>query len=155
MDDDLVVAVEPPGSADARHCLGAYAAELDSRFDTGFDPDHSIPVTADELTEPNGLLMLARLRGEPVGCGGLKLHGDEPAEIKRLWVAASARGLGVARRLLDELEAQARQRGVRVLHLDTNKDLTEAISLYRSTGWVEVDRFNDEPYAHHWFEKHL
>jgi DNA-binding MarR family transcriptional regulator/GNAT superfamily N-acetyltransferase len=149
------VSSEPAGSADARHCLGSYAAELDSRFDTGFDPDHSIPVTADELTEPAGLLLLARLRGEPVGCGGLKLHGDEPAEIKRLWVDASARGLGVGRRLVDELEQQARRRGAQVVHLDTNRTLTEAISLYRSAGYEEVERFNDEPYAHHWFEKHL
>ena len=72
-----------------------------------------------------------------------------------MWVAANARGLGVGRRLLVELEQQARDRGVRVLRLETNRSLTEAINLYRSTGYTEVGRFNDEPYADHWFEKHL
>jgi hypothetical protein len=44
---------------------------------------------------------------------------------------------------------------VRTVRLETNKTLVEAISLYRSTGYVEVPPFNDEPYAHHWFEKHI
>lgn len=72
-----------------------------------------------------------------------------------MWVAPSVRGLGVGRRLLEELERHARRRGVAVLRLETNQTLTEAIGLYRSAGYVEVDAFNDEPYAHHWFEKRL
>ena len=72
-----------------------------------------------------------------------------------MWVAESARGLGLGRRLLGELERHAAANGVRTLRLETNKNLTAAISLYRSAGFVEVDAFNDEPYAHHWFEKHL
>jgi ribosomal protein S18 acetylase RimI-like enzyme len=70
-----------------------------------------------------------------------------------MWVATSARGLGVGRRILSELERHARQRGARVARLETNRTLSEAISLYRSAGYTEVDAFNDEPYAHHWFEK--
>lgn len=72
-----------------------------------------------------------------------------------MWVAPSARGLGVGRRILTELEAHARQRGVRVLSLETNRPLHEALQLYCSAGYVEVDPFNDELYAHHWFEKWL
>ena len=72
-----------------------------------------------------------------------------------MWVAPTARGLGVGRRLLTELEDCARERGMRVVQLETNKTLREAISLYRSAGYVEIDAFNDEPYAHHWFEKRL
>jgi ribosomal protein S18 acetylase RimI-like enzyme len=87
-----------------------------------------------------------------VGCGALKFHGDEPTELKRMWVADSVRGLGIGRRLLSELESRA---GGGVVRLETNKTLTEAISLYRSAGYREVDAFNDEPYAHHWFEKQL
>jgi ribosomal protein S18 acetylase RimI-like enzyme len=100
-------------------------------------------------------LLLARLRGEPVGCGALKFHGDEPAELKRMWVADSARGLGIGRRLLQELERRAAAGGARVVRLETNETLAEAIALYRSAGYREVDAFNDEPYAHHWFEKRL
>jgi DNA-binding MarR family transcriptional regulator/predicted GNAT family N-acyltransferase len=149
------IEVEDPASSAARFCLQSYFAEIHSRFDTGFDPDASIPVAAADLVEPAGLLLLARLRHEPVGCGALKLHGTEPAELKRIWVAASARGLGVGRRILAELEHHARRRGATVVRLDTNRRLTEAIHLYRSAGYVEVPAFNDEPYAHHWFEKQL
>jgi ribosomal protein S18 acetylase RimI-like enzyme len=85
----------------------------------------------------------------------MKLHAAEPAYIKRMWVAPSARGLGVGRRILGELEEHARARGALSVHLETNGALHEAISLYRATGYVEVDAFNDEPYAHHWFEKQL
>jgi DNA-binding MarR family transcriptional regulator/GNAT superfamily N-acetyltransferase len=149
------VAVEDPRTPAARFCLESYFAELHTRFDTGFDPARSISASAGELTEPAGLLLVARLRNEPVGCGALKLHPDEPAEIKRMWVAPDARGLGVGRRILHELEDHARRRGADVVHLETNQTLHEAASLYRSAGYVEVDAFNDEPYAHHWFEKRL
>jgi DNA-binding MarR family transcriptional regulator/ribosomal protein S18 acetylase RimI-like enzyme len=149
------VAVEDPRSAAARFCLESYYAELDERFDTGFDPGRAVSTTADELTEPAGLLLVARLRGEPIGCGALKLAGDVPFYIKRMWVAPAARGLGVGRRLLRELEEHARTRGARTVRLETNGSLREATALYRSSGYDEVAPFNDEPYAHHWFEKRL
>jgi DNA-binding MarR family transcriptional regulator/GNAT superfamily N-acetyltransferase len=151
----VTVDAEHPASAAARFCIESYFAELDTRFDAGFDPEQSIPADVDELTEPAGLLLVGRLRGQPIGCGALKLHGREPAEIKRMWVAPSARGLGVGRRILGELEERARRRGVGLLRLETNKTLMEAAALYRSAGYVEVEAFNDEPYAHHWFEKRL
>ena len=72
-----------------------------------------------------------------------------------MWVSPDARGLGLGRRILEELERHAREAGVTVVRLETNHTLTEAIELYRRSGYVEVDAFNDEPYAHHWFEKHL
>lgn len=149
------IGIEDPASSAAQFCLQSYFAELNSRFDTGFDPDASISAAAPELAEPAGLLLLAKIRDQPVGCGALKFHGTEPTELKRMWVAASARGLGVGRRILTELEQHARQRGATVLRLETNRRLTEAIQLYRSAGYVEVPAFNDEPYAQHWFEKRL
>jgi ribosomal protein S18 acetylase RimI-like enzyme len=91
----------------------------------------------------------------PVGCAALKLHGDAPAEVKRMWVDPEVRGAGLGRKLLVAVEEEARAAGVRVLHLETNASLVEAIALYRSAGYVEVASFNDEPYAHHWFEKRL
>ena len=100
-------------------------------------------------------MIVAHLRETPVACGALKLHADVPAELKRMWVAPSARGLGVGARLLRELEQQARSAGVRVLRLETNRALKEAIALYRTSGYREVAPFNAEPYAHHWFEKRL
>ncbi len=149
------VAIEPPTSADAQHCLHAYFAELDERFDTGFDPAISNPADVEDMTEPAGLLLVARLRQEPIGCGALKLHGDDPAELKRMWVDPTSRGLGVGRRLLAELEQHAAARGARAVRLETNAALVEAISMYRAAGYDEVPAFNDEPFAHHWFEKAL
>ncbi len=143
---------EHPG---ARYCLQSYFDELNVRFDAGFDPTRGISATSEELRPPAGLMLLASLRAEPIGCAALKFHDDAPAEIKRMWVAGSARGLGVGRRLLHEIEACASAHGFRTVRLETNGTLIEAISLYRSAGYVEVERFNDEPYAHHWFEKQL
>jgi len=151
----VAVAVEDPRSAAARFCLDAYAAELDATFEGGFDTGRSRPVDPAALTPPRGLLLVARLHAEPIACGALKLPPGEPAEIKRLWVAPAARRLGVARRVLAELEARARQAGAEVVRLDTNRALRAATTLYRSAGYIEVPAFNDEPYAHHWFEKRL
>jgi DNA-binding MarR family transcriptional regulator/GNAT superfamily N-acetyltransferase len=151
----VVLEVEDASSPDARRCIGQYFAELDARFGSGFDPSRSISATADELTPPAGLLLLARLRGQPVGCGALKFHPDAPAELKRMWVSREIRGLGVGRRLLAALEAQATRAGARSIRLETNRSLTEAIQLYRESGYREVEPFNDEPYADHWFEKEL
>jgi DNA-binding MarR family transcriptional regulator/ribosomal protein S18 acetylase RimI-like enzyme len=149
------VAAEDPASPDARWCIGQYFAELDRRFDAGFDPARSIPADAAELVPPAGLLLVARLRGKAIGCGALKLHPGAPAELKRMWVDPSARGLGLGKRLLGELEARASAAGAKAVRLETNRALTEAIRLYRQSGFREVEHFNDEPYAHHWFEKRL
>jgi DNA-binding MarR family transcriptional regulator/GNAT superfamily N-acetyltransferase len=149
------VAPRPPGHPDARFCLQAYFAELAERFEEGFDPALGISAADAEMTPPAGVLLVATLHGEPVGCGVLKFHGDEPAHLKRMWVAPTARGLGLGRRLLGELEAYSRGQGVRTLRLETNRALTEAIGLYRAAGYREVAPFNDEYYAHHWFEKTL
>ena len=104
---------------------------------------------------PAGCFVIAYRDGEAIGCGGLKLHGSDPAEIKRVWVDRAARGLGLARQLVTDLEDRARAAGAPAVQLDTNRALTEAIALYRSIGYVEIDPFNEEPYAHHWFRKDL
>jgi GNAT superfamily N-acetyltransferase/DNA-binding MarR family transcriptional regulator len=144
-----------PRHPDARACLRAYFDELARRFDGGFDPARSISADDRELTPPAGLLLVAVLHDEPVGCGALKFHDAAPTEIKRMWVAPTVRGLGLGRRLLAELETHAGAHGARTLRLETNQSLDEAIALYRSAGYREVAPFNAEPYAHHWFEKSL
>jgi DNA-binding MarR family transcriptional regulator/GNAT superfamily N-acetyltransferase len=149
------IAVLDPRHPDARHCIRAYFNELSHRFDDGFDPGRSISADDEDLTAPRGLLLVATLHADPVGCGALKLHPDAHAEVKRMWVAPAARGLGLGRRLLAELETHAAAHSVRILRLETNRALTEAIGLYRTAGYRETNAFNDEPYAHHWFEKTL
>jgi GNAT superfamily N-acetyltransferase len=149
------IAAVDPADRDARFCLQHYFSELGERFETGFDPARSISAELGDLRPPAGVFLVATLRAEPVGCGALKFHDAAPTELKRMWVARSARGLGIGRLLLDELERRAVANGSRVITLETNGALLEAINLYRSAGYREVEAFNDEPYAHHWFEKRL
>lgn len=149
------IAVADPTTQDAQWCIQQYFTELNERFEMGFDPALSISAYAHELTPPAGLLLVARLRDEPVGCGALKFHENAIGELKRMWVAPQVRGLGLGRRLLLALEHEAREAGMTILHLETNHTLTEAIELYRHSGYREVEAFNDEPYAQHWFEKRL
>jgi acyl-CoA synthetase (AMP-forming)/AMP-acid ligase II/ribosomal protein S18 acetylase RimI-like enzyme len=149
------IAPVDPDDPRAQFCLRAYFAELDQRFPSGFDVSTSRLPDAAEMRPPAGVFLLATRDGQPAGCGGLKLHGHDPAEIKRMWVASSARGLGLGRRLLEELEREAVAQGVRTVRLDTNGSLVEAIAMYRSHGYRQVERFNDEIYADLWFEKDL
>jgi DNA-binding MarR family transcriptional regulator/GNAT superfamily N-acetyltransferase len=144
-----------PEHPDARQCFRAYFGELDRRSDEGFDPAAGIPAEPHELRPPAGQLLVAYLRAEAVGCGAVKHHRGAPSEIKRMWVAETVRGLGIGRRLLGELEACAARSGAHAVRLETNRALVEAIALYRSAGYREVPAFNDEPFAHHWFEKAL
>jgi DNA-binding MarR family transcriptional regulator/GNAT superfamily N-acetyltransferase len=138
----------------ARYCVARYFEELAARFEAGFDPARSISADAAELTPPRGYFVLATLNGDPVGCGALKCRADF-GEIKRMWVARSSRGMGVGKRILERLELLARNRRIPRVRLETNRTLTEAQALYRASGYREVSPFNDEPYAHHWFEKPL
>ncbi|GIJ31037.1 bifunctional helix-turn-helix transcriptional regulator/GNAT family N-acetyltransferase [Micromonospora sediminimaris] len=151
-----LVTIEPchPGEPRARACLRAYVRELAARFDSGFELGQG-GADEQEYVPPAGLFLVATLSTEAVGCGGLRLSPGEPAEIKRLWVSAAVRGLGVGRRLLGELERHAVAAGAASIRLDTNRTLTEAMRLYRAEGYQEIPRYNDNPYAHHWFAKPL
>jgi DNA-binding MarR family transcriptional regulator/GNAT superfamily N-acetyltransferase len=151
----VTIDVADPATPEARWCFEQYFAELNRRFDAGFDPALSISANSSELTPPEGLMLVAHLRQEPVGCGALKFHEDAPSELKRMWIAPRMRGLGLGQRLLTELERHAQEAGVTTLRLETNRNLTSAIALYRRSGYQEVPAFNDEPYAHHWFEKQI
>jgi DNA-binding MarR family transcriptional regulator/GNAT superfamily N-acetyltransferase len=143
------------GSADAQRCINAYFAELNRRSDVPYDPTRGVPAEPQEMTPPAGLFLLAYRHGDAVGCGGVKHHERAPSEIKRMWVAESARGLGIARRMLAELEADAVRSGASIARIETNRTLVEAIALYRAVGYVDVAPFNEEPFATHWLEKTL
>jgi DNA-binding MarR family transcriptional regulator/GNAT superfamily N-acetyltransferase len=145
---------ERPSTGEARWCLDRYYEELAVRFRNGFDP--SLDGTpAGAFAPPQGHFIVARLYEQPIGCGGLRLSDRRTGEIKRVWVASHARGLGVGRRIVQELEGIARSRRLQKVRLDTNESLTEARALYASCGYHEVEPFNDSPYAHHWFEKSI
>jgi len=144
-----------PRDPRARYCTKAYFAELAQRFEGGYDPAAAIQVGDADMMPPHGVMLLATLHDEPVGCAVIRYHDGEPAHVKRMWVAPAVRGLGLSRRILAEVERQALSHGVDTLRLETNRALTEAIGLYRDSGFREVERFNDEIYGHHFFEKRL
>lgn len=138
-----------------RWCFERYYAELDARLAQGFDVAAALPLAADALTPPHGLVLLARRSGRAVGCGALKLVDAHVAEVKRLWVDPDERGQGLGGRLLDALEARAAASGRLVVRLDSNRALHEALQLYRGHGYKEVAPFNVEPFADRWFQKTL
>jgi DNA-binding MarR family transcriptional regulator/GNAT superfamily N-acetyltransferase len=145
-----------PEDPDAEYCLAEYVAELNGRSeDRVFDPAVGATALPHEVRPPAGEFFVVYLHGEPIGCGAVKHHPDAPGEIKRMWIAPAARGLGIGRRLLEELEARARASGASMARIETSGVLVEALSLYLASGWVEVPRFNDEPFADHWLEKSL
>lgn len=153
--DRIALAEMDPRSDEARYCLREYYAELGRRFKQGFDVSLSRDPDAKDMRRPRGSFIVAMSDTLPVGCVGLKGTDHLYAEIKRLWVAPSARGLGLGKRLMDAAEDAARTLGIALLRLDTNSALPEAGQLYRTTGWREIRRFNEDPYPDLFFEKRL
>jgi DNA-binding MarR family transcriptional regulator len=149
------VAAEDPTSSDARWCLGHYFAELGERFEEGFDPVRTLPADSRDLVPPSGAFLLARFGGQPAGCGALKTLTPGVGEMMRMWVDRAHRGLGIGKRLVEGLEEQASALGHHTVRLYTNRSLAEARAMYRRSGYVEIPRYNDDPYADHWFEKRL
>lgn len=151
----ITYAVEDPDLAESRKCLDSYFETLSERFDVPFDRDQTNEVDTELMRLPKGALILARRDGEALGCGALKFVDSRAADIKHVWVSPELRGQGVGHGLMDQLEKVAAENGYSWIRLDTNRTLTEAISMYRKRGYIEVPPFNDEFYAHHWFEKEL
>jgi DNA-binding MarR family transcriptional regulator len=143
----FTIEAEDPTSSDARWCLAHYYAELDERFEEGFDAT----VWPADATR----CVIARVGGQPAGCGVLKTLSPEVAEVARMWVDKPHRGLGLAKRILVALEREAAELGFTTVRLDTNRALDEAKAMYRGAGYREIARYNENPYADHWFEKRL
>jgi GNAT superfamily N-acetyltransferase len=150
---DFIISEEPADSDDVCWCFEQYELELGSRF--GYDVDDALPLGTEQLTRPHGLALVVRLQGAPVGCAGVKLLDDGIAEIKRMWVAPGVRGQGLGSRLLAACEDAATVAGRANARLETNERLDAALAMYRAHGYVEVEPFNDEPFATHWFSKAL
>ena len=144
-----------PQDESAEWALAQYFAELDSRFPGGFDAGDPTLEEVAALRPPDGRFLLIRSNEETVGCGALQRIDAETAEVKRMWIQLERRGLGLGRRLLATLETTAGELGYQRIVLDTNSELIEAIRMYRSAGYEEIERYNDNPYAEHFFEKSL
>lgn len=144
-----------PTDPDATAALSAYFAELDRRFEAGFDPGEALTADAPAYRPPDGRFLVARNDDEVVGCGALQRVDERTAEIKRMWVAPGWRGAGIGARLLAALEHEATDAGYTRVVLDTNAVLREAIALYERSGYEPAERYNDNPYAQRWFTRAL
>lgn len=143
------------GSTEASWALAHYFGELDRRFDGGFNTNDALAEAASCFNPPAGLFVIAQLGDDVVGCGAIQWIDGATAEIKRMWVDSARRGMGLGKRLLGHLEGEAGSSGRSRVVLDTNESLVEAIAMYRALGYDAIERYNDNPYAHHWFEKTL
>jgi GNAT superfamily N-acetyltransferase len=148
------IAAGRPDEEPGRTLLAEFAREIAARY-PGWDASQGPTAEPDELVPPAGRFLVAYLDGMPVACGAVKRLNGETGEIKRIYVAPSARGRGIARTLLTSLESTARELGYRRVRLDTGERLPEAQALFRSSGYTEIEDYNANPFAASWFEKRL
>jgi GNAT superfamily N-acetyltransferase len=144
-------AADNPVSLDLQR---AYFADIASRY-PGWSPDLIPSADPAEVAPPVGAWVVIYLNGDPVGCGGLKRLDDTSAELKRIYLGGAARGRGLGRRLLEELELHARDLGYQRLRLDTGNLQPEALGLFRSAGYGEIPDYNGNTWATYWMEKRL
>jgi GNAT superfamily N-acetyltransferase len=151
---DVELRADSADSAESLRLLAAYEAELVS---LGVTLNHgwSGGVTTEQLRPPHGAWLVGWRGDEAVACGGVRLLSPAVAEVKRMYVDPSARGVGLARRLVARLEAEAVALGATVARLDTGRDMAAAVALYRSSGYRDVADYNGNPDAGWWFEKDL
>jgi len=132
---------EPLDSPVAAALIAALNTELTSRY-----PEEGachFRLDLDDVGPGRGAYLVAWVGGEPLGCGAMRRLDSNDAEIKRMYVAARARGQGLGRALLAALEDEARRLGVRRLLLETGRRQPEAIALYRSSGFAEVAPYGE------------
>jgi len=149
----MQVARGDPDSPDAARLLEAYLVELRERLAPV--PVEVVARWADDFRDPGGAVLLGRVEGGAVGCAGLRPLGEGTLELKHFFLAPEVRGRGLGRVLLAGVEVVARALGARRILLDTAAPLLEAAALYRSAGYQEIPRYNDNPHAVAWFGRAL
>ena len=151
----LAFVISDPLSPEASTAMSSYFAELNDRFPTGFDAGDALAADPIAFQAPHGAFVIVRDGAISVGCGGIQRINVTTGEIKRMWIHADSRGIGLGRRLLDHLEYVAGQLGYTRVVLDTDATLKVAIALYERAGYDPIERYNDNPYAQRWFGKDL
>jgi GNAT superfamily N-acetyltransferase len=123
---------------------GALVEEVQREYVARYGGPDETPVDPAEFDPPTGIFLIAAADGEPVACGGFRTLEPGVGEIKRMYVTPRARGRGLARGILAELEDRARAAGCGVLKLETGANQPEAMALYASAGYEPC-----EPYGHY------
>jgi len=141
MPDDVRIAIEPPDQTETETLL----EQLDDYLKALYPPqsNHILDVAA--LKSPEIRFFVARTKAVAVGCGALRLDADGYGEIKRMYVSPAARGLGLGKKLLVAIEAEARRQRLHTLRLETGIHQPEALGLYTSAGYRETGAFGDYP----------
>jgi GNAT superfamily N-acetyltransferase len=142
-----------PDAPEASALLEAYFLELRDRLAPS--PVEIVRRWPEDFRGAGGAVVLARGEGRAVGCAGLRPLGEGVVELKHFFLVREARGRGLGRAMLAGVEEVARGRGARRIVLDTAAPLLEAAGLYRSAGYVDIPRFNDNPVAVAWFGRDL
>jgi GNAT superfamily N-acetyltransferase len=151
----LEIRAMPAGESPASDLIEAMVAEGLQVYGSRLDVPGTPSATADQLSPPGGTFVVVFDDGRPVAGGGVKRLSDEVGEIKRMYVVPEARSRGLARVLLGALEDAARELGYARVRLDTGPRQPHARALYESTGYREVEPYNDNPFASYWGEKEL
>lgn len=143
-------------AGDGAALVAAMRAEMAELY-TGLelDGDQMPKAGPAELGPPSGGFIVGWLDGQPVCCGGYKRLPGGECELKRMYVVPGLRGRGIARVLLHELEARARERGYAVARLDTGPRQPHARRLYESEGYRQIGNFNANPVATFFGQKSL
>jgi ribosomal protein S18 acetylase RimI-like enzyme len=138
----------------AHALLAEYFAYREATFPNAEGYVTTFP-SAEAFTPPAGLFLLVEADGAAVGCGGIRSLGNGRFEVKHLWLQPHTQGKGWGRALLAELESRARGLGATELVLDTNASLEAAGGLYRSSGYRDIEPYNDNPNANVWLRREL
>ena len=137
----------------AHALLAEYFASRAASFPASMGEYRTVFPSSEQFVPPHGVFLVVELDGADVGCGGIRHLAGSRFEVKHLWVRPRARGTGLGRSLLAELEHRASTLGAAELVLDTNASQAAAATLYRSTGYVEIEPYNENANATHWFSK--
>lgn len=144
-----------PQDADITYAMEEYTMELSRRFGRTFAVTEMSEEERQDFLSPRGVFLLAEVDGMAVGCGAVRPLEGQIGEVKRVWINPAWRGRGLSRRLMEALEQEARGLGYDMVRLDTSRHLGEAVALYHALGYREIERYNDNPDADHFFEKLL
>jgi putative acetyltransferase len=133
----IEIGIERPDQPEVAALLESSDAYLASLYPA--ESNHLLDIAS--LLQPEVTFIVARIDGRALGCGAVVDSGEGWAEVKRMFVSPAARGRRLGRRLLEQIEAIAAERGATKLRLETGGRQPEALALYASSGFVEIGPF--------------
>jgi putative acetyltransferase len=145
-DSSIQIISEDPRSPEAAGLIARLDEDLHRRYPAEFV--HGF--TPESIDGGRGVFLVARLDGRPVACGAVRLLEPGVGEVKRIYVADSARGRGLARTILRRLEDEGRRLGFARMRLETGTNQPEAMGLFTSEGYARIPAFGEyigDPYS--------